>query len=65
MNAPRSPEQGFPFTIPPRLTPESRAFLRLEIDRRRRELLAVEAQITDEDYELFAADRAMFPRGPA
>jgi hypothetical protein len=65
MNAPRSPEQGFPFAIPPRLTPELREFLRQEIDRRRRELLAVEAEISNADYELFAEDRAMFPRGPA
>jgi hypothetical protein len=43
------------------MTPELRDWLRREIDRCRRELLAVEAQITDEDYELFAADREQFP----
>jgi hypothetical protein len=51
---------------PFRLTPELRGWLRREIDRRRRELVATGAdQVSQADYALFAADRAMFPRGAA
>jgi hypothetical protein len=51
---------------PFRLTPELREFLRLEIDRRRRELVATGADVvTAADWELFAEDRAMFPRSQA
>jgi hypothetical protein len=50
---------------PFRLSHELRDWLLCEIDLRRRELLAVGAEITDSDYALFAEDRAMFPRGPA